>query len=219
MHIAYALIHRLRSRGRERLGVSSGLRGNGMCFTAETLRRVPHRSFSVMEDLEYAIQLADAGIGVAYADEAEAAGEMVTGEKSSRSQRQRWEGGRGELRRTHLGRQLRRGLSGDRMALDLAMDLLVPPLAQLGAATLLVFFGAAALAFAGGSGLPLWGATFALLALLLYVARGWQISGTGLQGLRDLARAPIYLLWKLTLLVRGNRRPGEWVRTDRGQGR
>lgn len=51
MTIALSLIHRLRGRGRERLGASAGLKGNGMMFTLDTLRRAPHRSFSLVEDL------------------------------------------------------------------------------------------------------------------------------------------------------------------------
>jgi hypothetical protein len=52
------------------------------------------------------------------------------------------------------------------------------------------------------------------VALLLYVLRGWQLSGIGMQGLLDLARAPGFLLWKLRLIVR-RRDSSEWVRTDR----
>jgi len=39
-------------------------------------------------------------------------------------------------------------------------------------------------------------------ALLVYVLRGWQLSGIGAQGLLDLARAPTFLLWKVVLMLR-----------------
>ena len=55
MAIAFALFHDLRSLGRERLGLSAGLRGNGMCFSTRLLREVPHQAFSVVEDLEYGL--------------------------------------------------------------------------------------------------------------------------------------------------------------------
>ena len=42
MHIALTLFHCVRSRARERLGVSAGLRGNGMSFATTLLRDVPH---------------------------------------------------------------------------------------------------------------------------------------------------------------------------------
>ncbi|WP_141279986.1 MULTISPECIES: glycosyltransferase family 2 protein, partial [unclassified Myxococcus] len=94
MTIALGMFHKVRSQGRETLGVSCGLRGNGMCFTHHALAKVPHDAFSVVEDLEYGIRLAQNDFRVHYVWEAEVLGEMVSGEKQSRSQRQRWEGGR-----------------------------------------------------------------------------------------------------------------------------
>ncbi|HSP78439.1 MAG TPA: glycosyltransferase family 2 protein, partial [Myxococcaceae bacterium] len=82
MAISMALFHKVRSLGRERLGVSCGLRGNGMCFTHAIIRQVPHEAFSIVEDLEYGIRLGQAGHRVHYAWEAEALGEMVSSEKA-----------------------------------------------------------------------------------------------------------------------------------------
>ncbi|MBC7794808.1 MAG: glycosyltransferase, partial [Clostridia bacterium] len=45
MTVALAMFHRTRSITRERLGLSCGLRGNGMCFTTALLARVPHRAY------------------------------------------------------------------------------------------------------------------------------------------------------------------------------
>jgi hypothetical protein len=60
----------------------------------------------------------------------------------------------------------------------------------------------------------LWVALGCALTLIIYVLRGWQLSGIGLQGLADLARAPGFLLWKVVLMLKPQR-SGEWVRTDR----
>src|SRR4051794_5000600 len=38
--VAFGAFHALRSRARERLGLSCGLRGNGMCFSRQALERV-----------------------------------------------------------------------------------------------------------------------------------------------------------------------------------
>jgi hypothetical protein len=46
-----------------------------------------------------------------------------------------------------------------------------------------------------------------------HVLAGWRASGTGVRGLADLALAPAYLAWKLTLPLRT--RPSSWVRTER----
>jgi hypothetical protein len=52
------------------------------------------------------------------------------------------------------------------------------------------------------------------MCLLLYVLRGWQLSGVGLRGLVDLARAPFFVLWKMLLMLRAHE-PAGWVRTKR----
>jgi GT2 family glycosyltransferase len=218
MTIALAMFHVLRSLARERLGVSCGLRGNGMCFTREVLAQVPHEAFSIVEDLEYGIRLGEAGHRVHYAAEAHVYGEMVTGEKASRSQRQRWEGGRLLIARTYGPGLLRRAVARrDLLLLDLAMDVLVPPLSILAGAVGAGLLASLALALHRGStgfAVPLWVACAAALAG--YVLRGWQLSGTGVRGLLDLLCAPAYMAWKLTLLVRPQaRRKEDWIRTTR----
>ena len=40
------------------------------------------------------------------------------------------------------------------------------------------------------------------ISLLLYVLRGWQLSGVGVRGLVDLLRAPFFVLWKVLLMLR-----------------
>jgi len=218
MTLALALFHGVRSQGRERLGWSAGLRGNGMCFATRLLSEVPHEAFSIVEDVEYGIRLGLAGHRVHYAAEAEVLGEMVSGETASRSQRRRWEGGRRQLVHQHALPLLRRGsASRDPVLLDLAMDLLVPPLATLTALALAGLGAAGVASWLLGAPLAatwLWAASVA--GLLAYVLRGWMLSGTGLLGLLALARAPGYLLWKISLAI--GREPGAdkgWVRTTR----
>jgi hypothetical protein len=97
MAIALGSIHKLRSRARERLGVSCGIRGNGWCVTHELLDQIPYQAYSLTEDVEFGVDLGLAGHRVAYCDEAHVNGEMVTTESAARSQRQRWEGGRFRL--------------------------------------------------------------------------------------------------------------------------
>jgi GT2 family glycosyltransferase len=216
MRIALALFHVLRSRARERLGVSCGLRGNGMCFSHALLARVPYDAFSVVEDLEFGLRLGEAGVRVAAADEVQVLGEMVSREKGSRSQRRRWEQGRRALAREKGLPLLAQGLARrSGLLVDLAMDLLVPPLATVAT---VVLAGLAASALAAALGVPRWPLglwTLAAACIAAYVFRGWRISGTGLAGLRDLLWAPVYVAWKIILALRPGQRTAEWVRTAR----
>jgi 1,2-diacylglycerol 3-beta-glucosyltransferase len=216
LSIAKASFHIVRSRGRERLGVSCGIRGNGWAVTHDLLAKVPYKAFSLTEDVEYGIDLGTAGFRVAYADEAHSDAEMVSGEKDSRKQRQRWEQGRFQLIRTRTGPLIRQAVqmrSG--ICLDLALDLLVLPVSYvfLNMGVLLMISSWAAWTYPT-LGPWLWVAVACALALILYILRGWQLSGAGLRGLLDLGRAPFFLAWKLMVMLRSGGSK-EWVRTKR----
>jgi len=182
-----------------------------MCFARAAIERVPHRAFSIVEDLEYGLRLGEAGIRVAYAGEAHVFGEMVSTARAAASQRRRWEGGRFAMARLHAPRLLRDAVRlRDEVRLDLALDLLVPPLSLLAVPALAGL--AAALVVKSGAALAVFGAC--ALFLVTYVLRGWMVSGSGARGLLALACAPAFVVWKLAVLAA---RPvtKEWVRTAR----
>jgi hypothetical protein len=188
-----------------------------MCFSTALLRVVPHRAYSVVEDVEYGLRLGEAGRRVHYTDEAHVYGEMVTGAAAAKSQRRRWEEGRKLLVKANAGRLLRAGLRGDRVLLDLALDLLVPPLSTIALSMLIGSLAGAGLMLGmHGTGVALSAYGAGLGAVALYVLRGWMLSGTGLRGLVDLGLAPVYVAWKLALRFRRpERATSDWVRTER----
>lgn len=217
MVIALTMFHTVRSMGRERLEHSCGLRGNGMGFRTSVLQRVPPRAFSIVEDVEYGVALGLAGVRVAYVPEALVHGDMPSSAAASATQRARWEGGRLDMVRTLVPPLLR--ASAHRrtsMCRDLAFDLLVPPLTTLG---LLVVAGLTLASLleaggvAGGLGVVPW--ALALACLLSYIVRGAVLSGAGPRVVLDLMWAPVFAAWKLTLMLKPSRRPGDWVRTAR----
>jgi cellulose synthase/poly-beta-1,6-N-acetylglucosamine synthase-like glycosyltransferase len=217
MRIAFATFILLRSLGRERLGLSAGLRGNGMCFTRSALRDVPHDAFSNVEDIEYAIRLGMSGIRVHFASEAQVYSAAPGFESAARTQRSRWEGGRRAMARLHgralLVRAFRRR---NPVLLDLAMDLLVPPLSVLASLSVGGSIAAVALSAASGrltaSGI-IWLGCLAML--FAHVFRGMALSGSGARGLLDLAYAPLYIAWKAAVRLYGHAPVDLWVRTAR----
>lgn len=216
MAIALGSFHVVRSRAREHLKLSCGIRGNGWCVTHQLLQQLPYQAFSQTEDIEYGIDLGLAGHRVYYADEAKTYGEMVTQASNAGDQRQRWERGRFSLIGSRAlpllvsAFRLRSGVN-----LDLALDLLVLPLSYVAA-------NIAVLTLAAGLGTAIHAVPMAWLglaagcwvALVLYVLRGWQLSVVGWRGLVDLAFAPVYIVWKVSLLAK-SRAPAGWVRTNR----
>jgi cellulose synthase/poly-beta-1,6-N-acetylglucosamine synthase-like glycosyltransferase len=213
MVVALATFHGLRSIARERLGLSCGLRGNGMALSSSVLREVPYDAFSVVEDVEHGIHLAEAGHRVAYVPEAIVWGEMATSGSAAESQRNRWEAGRKMLAQLHAWRLIRRGVATrSKVVIDLGVDLAVPPLARLvmwisvglGASILLASVSHDALALSG------WALAAALVTA--YVVRGAQLSEVGARALFDLAWAPVYMAWKLGV---PRHIPASWIRTTR----
>jgi hypothetical protein len=211
----------VRSLGRERLGLSCGLRGNGMAFSAALLRRVPYAAFSIVEDIEYGALLACRGVRVWYASEASVLGEMPATAQAAASQRRRWEEGRFTLLRNQGPRLLAAACRGNLLALDVGADLLLPPLAMLAGAIALGGGVAVALVLRRTVAAPAAvGWIVAVIGASAYVFRGWQLSGAGLRGLSDLLWAPVYLAWKLLLFASPRRGPaGSWIRTRRAQER
>lgn len=216
MSIAFALFNGLRSLARDRARLSCGLRGNGMALSTAVLREVPYDAYSIVEDLEYGVGLGLAGHRVWYAHEASVLSEMVTGERASRSQRLRWERGRRALAVAVAPKLLREALrERSLLLLDLAADLLVPPLSYV----VLAALAGATLSGAAWAGNYLaWPGAAPWLACVImltaYVTRGVAISGAGLRGFIDLAAAPGYVAWKLALRLRRDRKD-DWVRTRR----
>lgn len=214
--IAMAMINGVRSLGRERLGLSVGLRGTGMAFARGTLEQVPHRVYGVVEDVEYGVRLGLAGIRVAFAPETWISSDAPVTAATALSQRRRWEGGRFALMRTLLPRVLGAAVQArSRLLVDLACDLLVPPISY---PALIVALG---LALEAGHVIvtgdvspaaPLW--IFSFAALMAYVLRGVAFSGTGLRGLVTLAAAPAYIAWKV-VVARPWKGSDRWVRTRR----
>ena len=94
---------------------------------------------------------------------------------------------------------LRLGLTKrDPMLLDLAMDVLVPPLAKLVAWSWLgAIASVAAVVWLQSPPIVTLPWLLACLFLVFYVLRGVALAGLGFRGILDLAWAPVYIVWKL----------------------
>ncbi|MFC6646325.1 glycosyltransferase family 2 protein [Granulicella cerasi] len=200
----------LRPRGRATLGLSSGIFGNGFALSRATLEAIPYTSHSLVEDLEYHLELVRRGRKVTFLDAANVFGEVPDNSAAAGTQRARWEGGRAAMRKQFAGPLLQEVLRGRIRLLEPLLDLIALPV---------------------GSGVPLlllgllppiaWTRTYAatgLLALVLYVAVSAVLSGQPLAMLRALLSVPKYLVFKL-LLRKQTKAAAEgnagWVRTER----
>lgn len=223
MFVALTLFNYVRPLGRRRLGLSTGLKGNGMCFDKSVIDAYPWNAFSLAEDIEYTTTLLLHGERIIFAPEAYVAAQMPVARNQATSQRMRWEAGRLQLARRDGLRLILTGLQRrDAQLFDWGMDLVIPPLAALVlsivAGLLVVIFGTFVLETIRSMGLVMaW--IMLLVAVTLFVFAGMVVAQLPKQAYLGMVTAPGYVLWKLwiytTMIVR--RAPKTWVRTERTQ--
>jgi cellulose synthase/poly-beta-1,6-N-acetylglucosamine synthase-like glycosyltransferase len=80
-------------RPRNRLGLSVFLQGNGFCLSRDVLRHIPWSAYSVVEDIEYSMQLAARHIRVVYLESASVVAQTATCSATAMPQRLRWASG------------------------------------------------------------------------------------------------------------------------------
>jgi 1,2-diacylglycerol 3-beta-glucosyltransferase len=220
---ALDLRHHVRPLGRTALGASCGLYGNGMAFRTDVL---VERAWAghLTEDLELQIRLVLDGIDVRYAPRAIVAAEMPVTLDDAASQNERWERGRLELARRAPGlvaRALR--TPGRRVALvDTAIDVAVPPLSVLVAATGGAAVACTALRVAHPTAFTRRAAVLSALgvvALAGHVLVGLRIAGAPRSAYRALSTAPLAIAWKVRLWARtlAGGSDVEWTRTARNR--
>ena len=223
---AFDLVNHIKPMGREMLGLSVGLKGNGMAFSRAVAEQVPWAGGSLTEDLDYGLELARRfNVRVGYAPEVTVLAQMPAESTQSSSQRARWEEGRARMVLERAMPLLMEGVRRRNMLLwDMGWDLIIPPLAELGG-----LIGAWAFLIALGGATHLlphvsaWACCAGLttLGLFVYILAGFRVSNAPPEAYQALLRAPFYAFWKFSLLFsrrlrrRGNSASEEWVRTAR----
>jgi cellulose synthase/poly-beta-1,6-N-acetylglucosamine synthase-like glycosyltransferase len=208
--LALRAFNMIRPKGRARLGLSVGILGNGFGVTRATLLRVPYTAFSVVEDLEYHLNLVDAGIRVEYLETSTVYGVMPTGASGRATQRARWEGGRLRILKDRAPWLLRKILRGELRFVEILLDLLLLPLAFHVLFLLAALASSSMLARLAG----LTGLGVVTAHLVAAIAGG----SSYLADLKAIASVPGYICWKLLQLPRilaASAKRAAWIRTTR----
>ncbi len=208
--VAFRAFNVIRPRGRERLGLSAGIFGNGFALTRRLLNEVPYGAFSVVEDLEHHLHLVLARKRVQYLETARVLASLPASKQGENVQRSRWEGGRFHAARTWTWPLLKQVVRGKLRMAEPLLDVAGLPMAY-GVFVLLLALC-----------IPVTGVRiYALASLLVIVLHVLAAAASGpdfMKTLGYLAMAPIYIVWKLRLLpsvLRGSAGNAAWVRTNR----
>ena len=227
--IALAAVHYLRPLGRMVLGGSAGLKGNGMVFAAEVMKK--HQwSAHLTEDIEFHMQLILTGGRVTFAPDAVVEAEMPDSLTGAQTQNARWERGRVEMARRYIPPLWREGwkalAQGRRrrtyLLFDAIAEHLIPPFSIFMAGGVFLFF--VAFILPGGETpalktLNLLLGTGILFGQMVYTFASLWLVHAPAKIYKALLYAPIFVVWKIWLyikvLIKADQR--EWVRTARNE--
>ena len=199
--------HHLRPLGRNAIGGSSGLFGNGMAFCSSLMVDRPW-SGHLVEDAEFQIGLLLDGILVRYVPSARLEAEMPASRDAATSQNERWERGRIDLMKSCLPSLIRRSVdSGQphRIAMvDAAIDQCIPPLSSLIALGCVTTSVAAGACLASGGRLRWVLAVDAasMVVVLAHVGVALRLIHAPAKIYWSLLRAPRMIVWKTVLWLR-----------------
>jgi len=207
MNLALLSMNVLRPLGRELLGCSVGIMGNGFGLTKKLLREVPYSANSITEDLEYHLKLIEAGRRVRFVDATRVLADFPVSKEGTETQRARWEGGRFLIQRQFFLKILGKLLTGRWSMAEPLLELCSLPLSYV------VLFLAALVFLPGFTGYGLFG--FGVIAAQTLVSVALHGSAQDFQALREV---PGYLFWKVVHLPKilfTSRKGAAWVRTKR----
>lgn len=207
MEWAFSLFNGVYLSGITAMGISSHLRGNGMCFSREALLKHPWKASGLAEDLEFSWSLRHAGLHVDFHPKAVVRGEFVSSQKAAQSQRSRWEEGRQEVHKNAL-KNLK--LEKNRIKkFQYFLDLSLWPMGRLVGYSVVVLLLAALLADPWLLGLG--GCAFIIVAA--YICSPFLFAMVPLRYLAATLWVPYYIAWKVYIKILG--KPADWVRTKR----
>lgn len=217
--IGFLLYNYVKPLGRKVLNFNMGLRGNGMCFRAEVLKKIPWKAWSLTEDVEYGMILILNGIKIDFAPEASVLAQMPIKASNAESQRARWEMGRYQIIKSYAPKFLMGTLKKRSAAyFDVFLDLITPPFVNVMLAISMIF--TTTVIFWALGILPIlhpiiWALLVAVGISYLFV--GLYVAGANKELYKSLVRIPAYIIWKVKLYGKTFKKGKEvhWVKTKR----
>jgi cellulose synthase/poly-beta-1,6-N-acetylglucosamine synthase-like glycosyltransferase len=202
-----------------KLGLSSYLMGNGICFSTTLLKEKGWTAFSAGEDWEYYGHLVADRIKVGFAAKAKVYHQESRSLNQATSQRLRWSGGKFQVMKTSGMKLFLKGLKEkDWFILDSSLALIFPNYSlqfNLTFLCLLISFFLPTSTFRTAAivlGLALLSSQIVYFLTGVYLAKdAWKVCNAVL-------RAPIFLAWKLAidiLSMSGINSGKKWKRTRR----
>ena len=214
-NIALMAFNVVRMRGRLNMGLSSGLSGNGFGLTMDTIKKVPFRANSIVEDREYHLALVQQELRVIFVDSTTVRSDINPDIKALQGQRARWEGGRFRVLLDYFFPLMKQVTRGKTFLLESVGELLLLPLSY----HCLLIFGLISVSLIYGAKIALALGIIQIFIVIFHVLVAIYLAGDK-EDLLVLLLAPLYILWKVLMLpkiLRQAKSKPPWVRTSRRQ--
>ncbi len=215
--LAFCIKNLVRPLGLSKLKLPCLLTGSGMAFPIEALRQVPPQCESIVEDMQWAVDLTLAGFSPTLCEEVVLRSVLPLNHKAATSQRTRWVHGHLNCAITNVPRLLNHAIrNGSIGAFGLAAELCVPPLSLLVA--MIFAIGVVTTTFAAVSGvwLQMLLLTSGALVTFASLVACWITFARKEIRFRSLIIAPVYFLWNLKVALAYLWKPQlDWVKTRR----
>lgn len=209
MNLALMSMNAFRPLGREKLGLSVGILGNGFALSKELLKEIPYNANSIAEDLEYHIEIVRNGKRVEFTNDTKVLADFPVSDDGNASQRARWEGGRFFLQRKFSLKLFKDILKGKIGLIEPFLELMTLPLAF----QMLLLL---ALLVIGNIGIKIY-ALYSIGITFVHIIFSVLFFGK-LSDLLILFKVPMYIIWKiikLPLILKQSKKDAQWVRTKR----
>jgi cellulose synthase/poly-beta-1,6-N-acetylglucosamine synthase-like glycosyltransferase len=218
MDVSRTISNEIFEPAKEKLGFSSHLMGNGMCFRKDVISKYGWDAFSVGEDWEYYASLIKGGERIAFAKDVRVFHRESSSLKQATPQRMRWSSGRFEIARKYgLGLFLS-GLAERNFTKISASFPLIFPNPSLGMNITVI--GLIVCLFlpttTSKNVLIVWFCSLMLMHLFIFFA-GIMYTKERLKNSLSLFIAPLFLIWKMGIDIFSALGMGrkKWIRTDR----
>ncbi|MBI5643650.1 MAG: glycosyltransferase family 2 protein [Deltaproteobacteria bacterium] len=199
---------------KQKLGLSSYLMGNGMCFSTKILSKYDWQAFTVGEDWEYYVKLIMRGETIGFAKKARVFHQESVSLKQATSQRMRWSSGRFAIAWNYGLKLFLNGvLEGNLKKVDASLPLILPnPSLGINLTICMLI-----LSFALNSMTAARVFLFLSLGQILIFSAGVLYTKNKAGKMMSLFIAPLFLIWKMgiDLLSFAGFGRKKWVSTKR----
>lgn len=219
MDVSRTIGNQLILPAKQKLGLSSYLMGNGMCFRSDIIMEYGWKAFSVGEDWEYYAKLIHSGEKVAFARTAEVSHQESDSLQQATSQRLRWSSGRFQIAWKYGMKLLLNGIKERNLVkADASFPLIFPnPSLSMNITFLLILAsGINYFVFDKHLSFFVWFLMLAVTQVTIFIY-GAMFTHNRMNNVLSIFVSPVFLLWKMgidLLSLVGIGRDG-WVPTKR----